>query len=42
MIRTGMVIGGRYEILKKIGTGRMSYVYKVRDFKRNRFGRSRY
>ena len=38
MIRIGMIIGGRYEILKKISTGGMSYVYKVKDFKLNRFG----
>lgn len=38
MIRIGMTIGGRYEILKKISTGGMSYVYKVKDFKLNRFG----
>ncbi len=38
MIRIGMIIGGRYEILKKISTGGMSYVYKVKDFKLSRFG----
>ena len=38
MIRIGMIIGGRYEILKKISTSGMSYVYKVKDFKLSRFG----
>lgn len=38
MIKNGMMIGGRYKILKKIGNGGMSDVYKVKDFKLNRFG----
>lgn len=37
MIKSGMLIGGRYEVLEKIGTGGMSDVYKVKDTKLNRF-----
>jgi len=37
MIKTGMLIGGRYEILNKIGSGGMSVVFKGRDQKLNRF-----
>ncbi len=36
MIKIGMVIGDRYEVLEKIGTGGMSDVYKARDHKLNR------
>lgn len=36
MIRSGMMIGGRYEVLEKIGTGGMSDVYKAKDDKLNR------
>ena len=36
MIKVGMVIGDRYEILDKIGTGGMSDVYKAKDHKLNR------
>ncbi|RKI87526.1 serine/threonine protein kinase [Parablautia intestinalis] len=38
MIKIGMILGGRYEILKKIGIGGMSDVYKVKDLKLNRLG----
>ena len=37
MIKLGMLIGERYEILDKIGTGGMSDVYKAKDQKLNRF-----
>ena len=37
MIKLGMLIGDRYEILEKIGTGGMSDVYKSKDHKLNRF-----
>ncbi len=36
MIKIGMVIGDRYEVLEKIGTGGMSDVYKAKDHKLNR------
>ena len=36
MIILGMLIGDRYEILDKIGTGGMSDVYKAKDHKLNR------
>lgn len=37
MIKIGMIIGDRYEILEKIGTGGMSDVYKAKCYKLNRF-----
>ena len=37
MVKIGMVIGDRYEVLEKIGTGGMSDVYKAKDHKLNRF-----
>lgn len=37
MVKIGMMIGNRYEILEKIGTGGMSDVYKAKCHKLNRF-----
>ncbi len=37
MVKMGMMIGDRYEILEKIGTGGMSDVYKAKCHKLNRF-----
>ena len=37
MIRIGMMVGDRYEIIEKIGTGGMSDVYKAKCHKLNRF-----
>ena len=37
MIKIGMLIGDRYEILEKIGTGGMADVYKAKCHKLNRF-----
>ena len=37
MIKIGMMIVDRYEILEKIGTGGMSDVYKSKDHKLNRY-----
>ena len=33
MLTTGMFVGGRYEIIEKIGTGGMADVYKGKDRK---------
>ena len=37
MIKTGMILGDRYEILEKIGTGGMAEVFKGKDHKLNRY-----
>lgn len=37
MVKIGMMVGDRYEVLEKIGTGGMSDVYKAKDHKLNRF-----
>lgn len=37
MVKIGMMLGERYEILEKIGTGGMSDVYKAKCHKLNRF-----
>jgi len=37
MLNPGTVLGNRYEIITKIGTGGMADVYKGRDLKLNRF-----
>ena len=37
MIRLGMFLGDRYEILEKIGSGGMADVFKGKDHKLNRF-----
>ena len=39
MVKIGMVIGDRYEVLEKIDTGGMSDVYKAKDHKLNRLDR---
>ncbi len=37
MIKLGMLLEERYEVIEKIGTGGMSDVYKAKDHKLNRF-----
>ncbi len=37
MLKNGMIVGERYEIVSKIGTGGMANVYKAKDHKLNRF-----
>ena len=37
MIKPGMFIGERYEIIEKIGTGGMADVYRAKDQRLNRF-----
>ncbi len=37
MVKIGMLIADRYEVLEKIGTGGMSVVYKAKDHKLNRY-----
>lgn len=37
MVKIGMLIADRYEVLEKIGTGGMSAVYKAKDHKLNRY-----
>lgn len=37
MIKDGMIVGERYEIVSKVGTGGMADVYKAKDHKLNRF-----
>lgn len=37
MVKIGMILGDRYEILEKIGTGGMSDVYKAKCHKLNRY-----
>ncbi len=36
MVKIGMIIADRYEIMEKVGTGGMSDVYRARDHKLNR------
>lgn len=37
MLRIGMLLADRYEILQQIGSGGMAYVYRAKDHKLNRY-----
>nr|WP_297933605.1 hypothetical protein [uncultured Lachnoclostridium sp.] len=37
MVRPGMLISDRYEIIEKVGTGGMADVYKAKCHRLNRF-----
>lgn len=36
MLKEGMIVGERYEIISRIGSGGMADVYKAKDHKLNR------
>ena len=37
MLNVGVIIGERYEVVSRIGSGGMADVYKAKDHKLNRF-----
>lgn len=37
MISVGTMIAGRYEVIEKVGTGGMAYVYRAKDHRLNRY-----